>query len=242
MSLWIKICGNTTLEDAQLAAGAGANALGFVFAPSRRRVTVEQAAAIIPHLPAATEKIGVFVDANLDEIASTVDSCGLTGVQLHFDAPPALAARLRERFGAKLRILRVVHFDAKESPKAVGSVSGHDFSRAAIEGRNLGALAPEGCFSDPNFDAILVDSQTAAAVGGTGQVYDWVAASKILFQNAKARKPLIAAGGLTPENVAEAIGTLHPWGVDVVTGVEAAPGKKNPARVLAFIANARSAV
>src|ERR1039458_2424422 len=107
MSIWIKICANTSLKDALLAAEAGADAVGFVFAPSPRRVTVAQVTAIVPHLPAAVEKIGVFVDAALEEIVATVQACGLTGVQLHFDADPELPARLRERLGPELRILRV---------------------------------------------------------------------------------------------------------------------------------------
>jgi phosphoribosylanthranilate isomerase len=217
MSLWIKICANTSLGDAQLAADAGADAVGFVFAPSPRRVTPEQVAKIVPQLPAALEKIGVFVDAGFDEIAATVEAAGLTGVQLHFDAPTALAAQLRERFGAKLRILGVVHFDS-----------------ATVE--RVAEMA-----RDANTDALLVDSRTAAAVGGTGQAYDWDAASKTLFQNAEGRKPFVAAGGLTRENVAEAIATLRPWGVDVVSGVEAAPGRKDAAKVQAFVANARAA-
>ena len=148
------------------------------------------------------------------------------GIQRHANSaeiPIHAPADLRERFGAKLRILRVVHLDAQQCRD------------------DLGALARDKCFSDPSVDAILVNSRTGAAVGGTGQAYDWALAGKTLFQNAETRKPLIAAGGLSPENVAEAIGTLRPWGVDVVTGVEAAPGRKDPARVLAFIANARSA-
>jgi phosphoribosylanthranilate isomerase len=217
MSLWIKICANTTLEDAQLAAEAGADAVGFVFAPSPRRVTVEQAAAMVPHLPGITEKIGVFVDAGFEEIASAVERCPLTGVQLHFDAPPALAAGLRRRFGSGLRILRVVHFEAEAMAWGV-------------------TVDP-----DPSIDAILVDSGTAA--GGTGKAFDWVAAGKILFHDKILREyhRLIAAGGLSPENVSEAIVTLRPWGVDVASGVEAAHGRKDPARVRAFIANARSA-
>lgn len=211
-SLWIKICANTSLEDAQLAADAGADAVGFVFAPSPRRVTAEQAAAIVPHLPATLEKIGVFVDASFDEIAKTVEAAGLTGVQLHFNAEPELSARLRERFGAALRILHVVHFDAE-------------------------AALPR---LDANVDGILVDSRSATAVGGTGKSFDWAAASKALFQNGSAGK-LIAAGGLTPQNVAEAIATLRPWGVDVVSGVEAAPSRKDAAKVRSFIANARAA-
>jgi len=211
MNLWIKICGNTSLEDARLAADAGADAVGFVFAPSPRRITAEQAAAIVPHLPAALEKIGVFVDASFDEIAKTVETAGLTGAQLHFNAEPELAALLRARFGPALRILHVLHFDAK-------------------------AVLPE---LDVNVDGVLIDSRTATAVGGTGKTFDWAAASKTLFQNGNTGK-LIAAGGLTPQNVAEAIATLRPWGVDVVSGVETAPGRKDPEKVRAFIANARA--
>jgi len=215
-NLWIKICANTSFADAQFAAEAGADAVGFVFAPGPRRVTLTQAAAIVPHLPAALEKIGVFVDAAFAEIAATVEACSLTGVQLHFDAPPHLSAQLRRRFGPSLRILSVVHFNAS---------SLEQFANVA---------------ADPNIDAILVDSRTPTAPGGTGLAFDWLAA-KNLFQNAQMRKHLVIAGGLTPANVAQAIATLHPWGVDVVSGVEAVPGTKDPAKVKAFIANARLA-
>jgi phosphoribosylanthranilate isomerase len=220
MSLWIKICGNTSLDDARLAADADADAVGFVFAPSPRHVTAEQVAAITTELPPHIEKIGVFVEASFDEISSTIVAAGLTGVQLHFDAPPELPHRLRSRFGPSLRILGVQHFDAEQAGKTAPRVSNPP---------------------DPNIDAILVDSKTARAAGGTGVAYDWALASETLFQNATGREPLmIAAGGLTPENVAEAIATLHPWGVDVVTGVEAMPGRKDPAKVRAFILNARA--
>lgn len=216
MSLWIKICGNTSLEDALVAAEAGANAVGFVFAPSPRRVTPEQVAAIVPHLPPELEKIGVFVDAGFEEIAGTVEGCGLTGVQLHFAAPEGLAAALRARFGPKLRIVQVAHFDVERA--------------AALELGGSEAI-----------DAILVDTRSAKAVGGTGQTFDWAAAGRTLFQEGKALKPLIAAGGLTSENVAEAIATLRPWGVDAVSGVEAAPGRKDAAKVRAFVERARAA-
>jgi phosphoribosylanthranilate isomerase len=238
MTLWIKICGNTSLADAQLAAEAGADAVGFVFAPSPRRVTPAQVAVIVPHLPPALEKIGVFVDAAFAEIASTVESCSLTGVQLHFDAPPELPEQLRQRFGPHLRILRVVHFESAQSAELMGT----GFSPYIGGSESVGALAPEACFSDANIDGILVDSHTAAAPGGTGQTFDWLAASKSLFQNAEVRKHrLVAAGGLMPDNVAHAIATLRPWGVDVVSGVESSPGRKDPAKVRAFIANARAA-
>jgi phosphoribosylanthranilate isomerase len=218
--IWIKICGNTTLEDALMAADAGADAVGFVFAPSPRRVTAAQVAAIVPHLPVTIEKIGVFVDATLDEIVSTVQACGLTGVQLHFDAAPELPAQLHERLALELRILRVVHFGAGNGEQQAAEIA--EISR------------------NPHVDAVLVDSRTETAVGGTGVAFDWAEARKALFQNAEARKRLIAAGGLNSDNVAEAIATLRPWGVDVVSGVESAPGRKDRAKVREFVARARA--
>jgi phosphoribosylanthranilate isomerase len=219
MSIWIKICGNTTLEDALLAVEAGADAVGFVFARSPRQVTAAQVAAIVPHLPASVEKIGVFVDATLEEIVSMVQACGLTGVQLHFDADPKLPARLHERLGPKLRILRVMHFGAETAEDHAAQLAEH--------ARN------------PHVDAVLVDSRTATAVGGTGVTFEWAEARKTIFCDAKKLK-LIAAGGLNPGNVAEAIAALRPWGVDVASGVEAAPGRKDPAKVREFVIRARN--
>lgn len=219
MSLWVKICGNTSLEDARLAVEAGADAVGFVFAPSPRRVTAAEVAAITPHLPQAIEKIGVFVDAGLDEIDSTVRACGLTGVQLHSDAAPELPAKLRERLGTALRILRVVHFEAAAADAISHKIATYQ--------------------RDPQVDAVLVDSQTHAAVGGSGVAFDWAEARKTVFSES-GRLKLIAAGGLNPDNVAEAIKTLRPWGVDVVSGVESAPGRKDADKVRSFVARARS--
>jgi phosphoribosylanthranilate isomerase len=221
MSLWIKICGNTSLEDARLAVEAGADAVGFVFASSPRRVTAAEVAAIVPHLPATVEKIGVFVDATLDEIYLTVRECGLTGVQLHFEAAPELPAKLRNVLGAELRTLRVVHFDAGAAKLLKKQIAEHD--------------------RDPHVHAVLVDTRTVAAVGGTGAAFDWAIARKTLFQNAAARKRRIAAGGLNPDNVAEAVAMLRPWGVDVVSGVESAPGRKDPFKVRDFVMHARAA-
>jgi phosphoribosylanthranilate isomerase len=217
MSLWIKICGNTSLADAQLAADAGANAVGFIFAPSPRRVTPPEVAAMAAKLPAALEKIGVFVNSDLNEITSIVERCALTGVQLHFDAPRDLPLKLRFRLGPRARILRVVYSDG---------------------GGATAAFAPESASS---VDAILIDSHTTYAAGGTGVMFDWAAAKKALFQNPAVQQHLVAAGGLTPGNVASAIKALQPWGVDVVTGVESAPGRKDADKVRAFIANARAA-
>ena len=216
MSLWVKICGNTSLADAQLAADAGADAVGFVFAPSPRRVTPEQVAAITPHLPALIEKIGVFVDADFDTIAAAVEFAGLTGVQLHTGGADGLTAQLRKRFGPGLRILRVIHFG------------------------EAAAQQLEEAHSDTSIDGVLVDSRTATAVGGTGITFDWQVARTTIFAGESALK-LIAAGGLNPANVAEAIATLRPWGVDVVSGVESSPGYKDVDKVRAFVANARAA-
>ena len=217
MSLWIKICGNTSLADAQMAVDAGADAVGFVFAPSPRRVTPEQVAEIVPSLPAPIEKIGVFVNPDFAVISAAVEQCGLTGVQLHSASGSELPAQLRERFGARLRILRVIHF---------GEDAAHQL---------------QGVRGDVNLDGILIDSRTAIAVGGTGVAFDWKAARATVFTGQRQLK-LIAAGGLTPDNVVEAIATLNPWGVDVVSGVESSPGHKDRSKVGAFITNARAAV
>ena len=219
MSVWVKICGNTSLGDALVAAEAGADALGFVFAPSPRRVTVEQVAAIAAGLPGGVERIGVFVAAGRDEIARAIGVGGLTGVQLHGGGSAEQIAALRAEFGPGLRILQVVHFNAD-----------------AMEG--VAKIAADG-----QVDGILVDSRTATAVGGTGIAFDWDEASRTVFEAAREHGiRMVLAGGLKPENVAEAIGKLGPWGVDVVSGVESAPGRKDASRVRAFVANARRAV
>jgi phosphoribosylanthranilate isomerase len=210
--MWIKICGNTSFEDARFAAECGADALGFIFAPSPRRVDADLVRQITPRLPAQVEKYGVFVDAGFDEIVATVSACGLTGVQLHRSSDQRLPARLRQQV-PRLSILHVVHYRAL------------DFEQRLTQ---LGQPA----------DAVLVDSLTARAVGGTGTSFNWDEARSSFLRAAPHRR-LIAAGGLAPESVQQAIETLRPWGVDVVSGVESAPGKKDPARVLAFIRSAR---
>jgi len=211
--MWVKICANTSLEDAMTAAEAGADAVGFVFAESVRKVTPAQVRAITPHLPASVEKIGVFVDARFDDLAAAIEGCGLTGVQLHSSCEAGAAARLRERFGS-LRILRVIHFQ-------------NGLERELREAQ-----------ADEAIDAVLVDSRTAHLVGGTGIRFDWQAARGSF---AGSRLRMVTAGGLNPENVGEAIAMLRPWGVDVASGVEAAPGKKDAAKVRAFVEAARIA-
>jgi phosphoribosylanthranilate isomerase len=218
--MWVKICANTNLEDAQFAAAAGADAVGFVFAESVRRVTPAQVREIIPHLPASIEKYGVFIDSGVEEIAAIINECGLTGVQLHASNDPALPQKLRERLSAnagraRLGIVRVIHY-------------GSDLDERLREAQQDSAI-----------DAVLVDSRTATLFGGTGRRFDWRDARENFFGAKHLR--LIVAGGLNADNVAEAIATLRPWGVDVVSGVEASPGKKDAAKLKAFIESARIA-
>ncbi len=215
--MWIKICGNTSLEDARFAAECGADAVGFVFAPSPRQVEAKLVRQITEKLPPEVQKYGVFVGAGFEEIMSTVAAAGLTGVQLHRSSDALLPFRLREHFPARLGILRVLHYKDREFEQQLTELSG-----------------------DESLDGVLVDSSSQRAVGGTGTTFNWLGARNSFLQAAP-RLRLIAAGGLAPENVKQAIEVLRPWGVDVVTGVESAPGKKDPARVLAFIQSARQA-
>jgi phosphoribosylanthranilate isomerase len=212
--MWVKICGNTNLGDALAAAEAGADAVGFVFAESPRRVTVEQVKTITPHLPGTLEKFGVFVDWDFEQIARVIEKSGLTGAQLHSTPDAFMAAKLREHFGDGLKILRVIHY-----------------------GGDLG-LQLKAAQDDSNVDAVLVDSRTAMVIGGTGIQFNWQIAQRS-FRESPLR--LVVAGGLNPENVAIAIHTLCPWGVDVSSGVESAPGKKDVARVKAFVQAAKAA-
>ena len=216
--MWIKICGNTNLEDTRLAAELGADAVGFVFAPSPRRVTTEHVAAIVPHLPEAVAKVGVFVTQDFDEIAETVRGAGLTGMQLGgFD--PHLVVRLAEAF-PELLIVQTAHWMA-------GTQTATDFANSLHQIRGASGI-----------DAVLIDSRTVTASGGTGITFDWQAARRALA--ALGTLPYIVAGGLNPGNVADAISVLRPWGVDVASGVEAHPGRKDPEKVAAFIRVAKA--
>lgn len=222
--MWIKICANTNLEDAQLAASLGADAVGFVFAPSKRRVTAEQVARITPHLPDAVERVGVFDSRDAEEIAAAVRVAGLHAVQLHGGVDHALVRRLREVFGGEMGMIQTLHWQIDADGASAEKVA-----------RQLDEIAREGVV-----DRVLLDSKTGAATGGTGVAFDWEKARATLAGHAGGLR-LIVAGGLRPENVAEAIGRLSPWGVDVASGVEAAPGRKDPERLRAFIRNARLA-
>jgi phosphoribosylanthranilate isomerase len=220
--MWAKICGNTTLEDAQLAVTHGADAVGFIFAEGPRRVTPEAVGRIIGQLPRTIEKYGVFVDADFAAIVETVRVAGLTGVQLHAPDESGIAERLRQHYAGRagrFYILQVLHYTG-------------DTEEFAAHLRRLR--------TNVAIDAVLLDSRTATQQGGTGLAFDWSAAHEVLAREAHTLR-LIVAGGLRPENVRQAVKTLRPWGVDVSSGVEARPGRKDPGRVAAFMQAARMA-
>ena len=232
--MWIKICGNTNLEDAQLAARLGADAIGFVFAPSRRQVTAAQAAAITPHLPAHVERVGVFSSRDAEQIEAIAIEAGLTTVQLHGGLDEALARKLDEKFKGSVRIIQTLHWP-------VGQPSPHAPTNPATDSpAALLAVQIERIARLRLTDRILIDSKVGAAMGGTGIAFDWTAA-RTLFASATTGVNLIVAGGLTPQNVAQAIDRLKPWGVDVSSGIESSPGRKDPALLARFIQNARAA-
>ena len=223
--MWVKICGTTSLEDAQLAVEAGASAIGFVFAPSPRRVTAGQVAAMMPEMPADLTRIGVFNTQDFDEIVSSLRTAGLHGAQLHGELDFSLAEKLRCEFDRGFFLIQTLHWDTNSDP-----------ARAEERLRNeLRAIARY-----PVVDAVLLDTRTATAAGGTGKTFDWDRAKDTVAAEAGALR-IIVAGGLCPGNVREAILSLRPWGVDVSSGVELGPGRKDPAKACDFVRIARSA-
>jgi phosphoribosylanthranilate isomerase len=222
--MWVKVCGNTTIEDARLAAELGANALGFIFAEgSKRQITVVQAAAMTRNIAAEfphVAKIGVVTAGTAKELAALVREGGLDGLQLHGDAVQREAAGLR----AILPELRMI--------AAFPWAGAEDFAR-----RLERATTHERIFT-----ALLVDSPAARRLGGTGRTFDWNEAQASFADANAAGVYAIAAGGLNSENVTEAIAILQPTGVDAVSGVEASPGRKDPTLLKAFIDAARDSV
>jgi phosphoribosylanthranilate isomerase len=220
--MWVKICGNTNLEDAARAAELGADAVGFVFAPSPRQMTAAQVATITRELRGPVERVGVFQSRDAEEIARTAAEAGLTAVQLHGGLDEGLVERLAERFAGRVRMIQVLHWTLGEGAAAAELVG--QLERVAA----LGVV-----------DRVLIDSKVGAATGGTGVAFDWSAA-RAVFASAPERIRLIVAGGLRAANVAQAIARLRPWGVDVSSGVETSVGRKDAALVEQFIANART--
>ena len=224
--MWVKICANTTAADALEAARLGADAVGFVFAPSKRQVTAAQVRVIAEQLPAGLERVGVFHALPAEEIAAAAKEARLTAVQLHGGYDPAVSSRLRDLLG-EIEIIETVHW-----------VVGEDGASAVDIRARLVAIAA----ASPDA-RVLIDSKLGAASGGTGKSFDWGRAQAVLRDvlHAQPGLRLIVAGGLRPENVAEAVRVLAPWGVDVASGVEREPGVKDYARLASFIENARQA-
>lgn len=217
----VKICGITTASDAILATSAGADAIGLNFyEPSPRYILPEQARGVVAALPAGVRAVGVFVNAPLEQILSLCSAIPLAAVQLHGDEPPAMVAALRVRLPQRTWLVRALR--CREASLLPVS----DYLAACI------ALGPAP-------DAVLLDAYRAGEYGGTGQVLDWSTVAR--ERGLLGQIPLILAGGLTPNNVADAIAATHPSGVDTASGVEASPGKKDSQLVQDFISSARAA-
>lgn len=202
MSVRVKICGLTRVEDVRFAAGAGADALGFIFAASPRQLSPEKAGPVIAAAPAGTLRIGLFMNQDEQTVNAVLANTELDLLQFHGDEKNAFCSR----FG--LPFLKAV------------SMMGDDVDAA------LGAY--------PDAAGIVVDSHVPGGAGGTGQTFDW-------NRPVTSRQPLWLAGGLTADNVAEAVRIFQPHAVDVSSGVEAAPGVKDHDQVQRFIRNAKQA-
>jgi phosphoribosylanthranilate isomerase len=234
---WIKICGTTNLEDAQLAVEAGANALGFVFyEKSPRYIHPEAAQKIVEQLPETIEKVGVFVNSDAPDVVAIVNDVRLTAVQWHMPADPAQVRSTPPElsgncFGRPIEVYPSFPFSWFKN--GVTFSTGPEFH--VEPGRSK--CVPKNIPGPPR---MFLDSGTSEIPGGTGKTFDWEKALSLTEQLRKAYD-IVIAGGLTPANVQQAISKFHPFGVDVVSGVEARPGKKDPEKVRAFIDAVRQA-
>ncbi len=197
----VKICGVTCLADALAAARLGADALGFVFAPSPRQVTPEEARRITAKLPPLVLRVGVFVDEEPAVIDQVRRLCGLDVVQLH----------------------------GNESTQVVAELGGRVIKAIRVNG-----TAPSWQLIFPSA-TLLLDTFSPDKKGGTGRTFDWS-----LAREPARLRPVVLAGGLTPQNVAEAVRTVRPYAVDVSSGVESEPGRKNHETLARFIRRAKS--
>lgn len=204
----IKICGLTSLADAQLAADAGAWALGVILWPgSPRACEPEQAELIARTLRRRAEVCGVYLNAPLDELTAQVDALGLTMVQLHGEEGPAYCDEVRRRTGAKV-----------------------------VKAARVGGAGDLQALEPFHTDFHLLDTRHETLRGGTGETWDWG-----LIARRRSTVPLILSGGLTPDNVAEAIRATRPFAVDTASGTESAPGRKDPRLVEEFARAVREA-
>ncbi len=199
--MFVKICGITNEDDALLAVAMGADAVGFVFAPSPRQIAPQQVYDITRRLPPEILTVGVFRDEHPSRIIDTVNRSGVKAAQLHGHETPGMVADVAER------VRWVIKAVVAGSPDAVNA-------------------------DQFGTDLILVDAPSP----GSGIVFDWS-----LVDDVAPGPRLILAGGLDPDNVAAAVARVRPWGVDVSSGVERSPGKKDALKVKAFIERARAA-
>jgi phosphoribosylanthranilate isomerase len=210
--LRIKICGVTTADDIHLCADAGADAVGINFHPgSKRYVDPRLAAPLVRAIPPLMSSVGVFVDQLIRQMSSIAYQLGLRAIQHHGE---------QREVADTFPFAFIPAFQVK------------DITTPARIRSYLELCRGEGLLPS----AILVDAHVEGQHGGTGRTVPWSLLSGLDFG-----VPLILAGGLTPENVAEAIRIVRPWAVDVASGVESAPGKKDPDKVRRFIDNARAA-
>ena len=198
--MFVKICGVTNEDDALLAVALGADAVGFVFAPSSRQVAVDRARDIALRLPREVMTVGVFRDELSTRVVEQVQRAGLDAAQLHGHESAEDSRWVSERVGTTIKAFPAGHPGLQRIP-------------------------------DYGADIVLIDGTTP----GSGQVFDWSLADGA----PKAGHRVMLAGGLDPGNVAEAIKSVKPWGVDVSTGVEGAPGQKDPVKLRAFIDSAK---
>lgn len=199
--MFVKICGITSEDDALFAVAMGADAVGFVFAPSERQIAPQKAYDITRRLPPEILTVGVFRDQHPDLVRRYAVQAGVKAVQLHGHEPPSDVAALTNSFRWVIK--------------------------AFTAGSSKVAIADEY-----NTDIVLLDAPNP----GSGKVFDWDMAGAI-----PSGVRLILAGGLTPDNVADAVERVQPWGVDVSSGVESSPGRKDATLVRRFIKNARDA-
>jgi phosphoribosylanthranilate isomerase len=202
--VFTKVCGITNPGDAREAADAGADAIGLIFAESPREVNVEEARRISGAFPDGVLKVGVFVDAEPEEVLQTAREVGLDLAQLHGDETPETVAAIR---GAGLPVMK------------------------ALRVRNAEALAEIQSYGA---DLIMLDAWSARVRGGTGETFDWGLAKSV-----KGRGNIVVSGGLTPENVREAIEFFEPYGVDASSSLEEKPGKKSGERLRRFVRAAK---
>jgi phosphoribosylanthranilate isomerase len=210
----VKICGLTNLHDAELAVELGAWALGMIFYDgSPRRCAPEEGERIAAALRRRAELCGVFVNAPLDSVVALSERLGVTLLQFNGDEGPAFCAEAARRTGA--RVIKAV--------QVAGPGDVRDVERFHVDFHLLDTRAKQ-----PGREGLR---------GGTGETFDWA-----LLSARRSEVPLILSGGLTPDNATEAISQTHPYALDTASGTEAAPGRKDPAKLRAFFAAvARSA-